>query len=69
MSAGELCEFSVKWVCNQGTSADLKERKETDKERFAKCGDQLKARADEYCKTKVVESKEFFEFKKYRNVV
>jgi len=44
------------------------EVKESDKEKFAKCGDQLKGRID-VCHEKVVESKEFFKFNKYKNVV
>lgn len=67
---GEVCMFTIKYICNQGTAPEVVEVKETDKLRFSKCGEQLKARKeDDRCNEKVQEGKKFDKLDKLKNRV
>jgi len=65
---GEICKFTVKWICHQGVAPQVEEIDESDKSRFAKCGERLKAR-EEKCDVKVQEGKDFDELMKLKNMV
>lgn len=62
--------FKVKYVCNQGLNPEVKEVNETDKLRFAKCGERIKSRTEDgKCEEKVQEGKQFDALAKLKNRV
>lgn len=67
---GETCQFKVKYICNQGTEPEVKEVSESDKLRFSKCGERIKARTEDgKCEVKVQEGKDFDALNKLKNLV
>lgn len=67
---GEVCMFTIRYICGQGVEPMVVEAKETDKLRFSKCGEKLKARKeDDKCEEKVQQGKDFDKLNKLKNRV